>query len=97
MVRYVRMHFRPEEIANFLLVFAQYQDRIRAVSGCQYLALQHDLTDEGCWMTHSRWASEEDLEAYRRSDLFREVWGKTKVLFSKSPEAYSVKNHIELP
>lgn len=97
MTRYVRMYFRPEEVSVFLDVFAQYQAQIRSVPGCQYVALQQDLSDPCCWMTHSQWASAEDLEAYRTSDLFREVWGKAKTLFSRSPEAYSVENRVELP
>jgi hypothetical protein len=30
------------------------------------------------------------LETYRHSELFKEVWSKTKPLFNAKPEAWSV-------
>ena len=36
------------------------------------------------------WESEEDLENYRKSELFTEVWDFTKQLFNDKPEAWSV-------
>lgn len=96
MIRYVRMSFRSEEIPTFLAVFSQYHDQIRAVPGCQYLALQQDIDSPNIWMTHSVWESPEDLEDYRKSALFQEVWGKTKCLFSNPPVAFSVENRIVL-
>lgn len=96
MIRYVRMRFRPEEVPHFLQVFEHYQEQIRAVPGCLYLALQQDLDEPNCWMTHSHWESPAHLESYRNSALFREVWAQTKVLFEKPAQAFSVENRIVL-
>ncbi|MFN4084463.1 MAG: putative quinol monooxygenase [Spirosomataceae bacterium] len=96
MIRYVRMSFKPSEVSNFLSVFSQYKDQIRAVSGCQYVALQQDLDHPHIWMTHSVWDSPGHLEAYRKSALFQEVWGKTKPLFLEPAVAFSVENYLEL-
>ena len=32
-----------------------------------------------------------DLNNYRNSELFKDVWSKTKILFNKKPEAWSTK------
>jgi len=41
-------------------------------------------------MTHSHWESAEALENYRKSDLFKSVWSKTKIHFADKPEAFSM-------
>ncbi len=46
--------------------------------------------------TYSYWESEAHLNTYRHSDLFRETWAKTKVLFADKPEAWSIEVSDEL-
>jgi heme-degrading monooxygenase HmoA len=41
--------------------------------------------------TVSIWESEDDLNAYRNSELFENTWAKTKVLFNDKPEAWSLE------
>ena len=41
--------------------------------------------------TYSNWNSLEDLETYRKSELFRTTWDKVKPLFSSSPMAFSME------
>jgi heme-degrading monooxygenase HmoA len=48
-------------------------------------------------MTYSIWDSEEVLEQYRDSELFKSVWTFTKTLFSDKPTAFSAKKIEELP
>jgi heme-degrading monooxygenase HmoA len=37
----------------------------------------------------SFWETEEALELYRSSELFRSTWAKTKLLFDEKPQANS--------
>ena len=38
----------------------------------------------------------DDLNNYRNSELFKDVWSKTKILFNKKPEAWSTKKINEV-
>lgn len=88
--RIVKMKFRSEEIPVFLGNFEQVKEKIRNFPGCLFLELYQDKNDETIFFTYSRWNKEEDLENYRTSSLFKEVWSETKPLFSERAQAWSV-------
>ena len=94
--RIVKMTFRPEEIGNFLEVFHQSSAHIRAFPGCLHLELWRGKRQENVLFTFSKWESEEALENYRHSDLFRTTWAKTKPLFAEKAAAWSVDTLAEL-
>lgn len=89
-IRIVRMTFRPEAVAEFLQVFRASEDRIRQQPGCRHMELWQDAEQPHVFGTYSHWDSAADLDAYRRSALFGEVWPVTKKLFAAPPVAYSV-------
>lgn len=89
-VRIVKMGFYKQNIDIFLSIFNESKADIRTFEGCQFLELYRDKTNPTTFFTYSYWESEEALEAYRKSELFRNVWTKTKSLFSTSPKAWSV-------
>lgn len=41
--------------------------------------------------TLSHWESEENLEQYRQSELFKSTWAKTKVLFREKAQAWTLE------
>jgi quinol monooxygenase YgiN len=84
------MGFDEAHIGTFLMYFNENKTKIRSFEGCQFLELYQDKTDLTIFFTYSHWESEAHLEAYRHSDLFKSVWTKTKPLFNKPPEAWSV-------
>lgn len=90
------MQFQEGTVPQFLAVFHQSCAQIRHFPGCSHLRLlQHD-TAPTTFFTYSHWATAEDLENYRHSDLFKGVWAKTKVLFAAPAEAWStIEKHIE--
>ena len=88
--RLVKMTFRKEAIENFKKIFAEKQAFIAAFSGCEKVNLFQDKNDERVFFTISVWQSENDLENYRHSELFRETWASTKILFDAKPEAWSL-------
>lgn len=90
-VRIVKMTFKPEKAADFLEVFNASKQYILAMEGCLSLELLNDISSSNVFFTYSRWKSEDDLNNYRNSELFVNVWGKTKMLFEKKAEAWSLK------
>ena len=89
-VRIVKMSFLEDHIDAFLKNFEENKHKIRNVKGCNLLELYQDKTHSNIFFTYSYWDSENDLEHYRQSDLFKTVWGNTKPLFNAKPEAWSV-------
>ncbi len=97
LIRIVKMSFHEAEIPLFLAEFDHYKTAIRNVNGCQFLELYRDIEIPTTFFTYSYWDSENDLNIYRNSALFKEVWGKTKILFIQKPQAWSVEKLISLP
>jgi len=97
LIRIVKMSFYPEKITEFLDVFHQNKKQIRNFNGNIFLELYQDKDNKSVFFTYSIWKSENDLENYRKSELFREVWANTKVLFNGKPQAWSVNKIETLP
>lgn len=89
LIRIVRMTFKPEALADFLENFNANKKSIRNSPGCHHLELWQDENDKNIFLTHSHWESEEKLNQYRDSELFKSVWRFTKALFSEKPQAFS--------
>ena len=85
------MTFKPENISSFERIFKTSSHRIRSFHGCSHVALLQDKGNPCIFFTYSLWDSADDLEAYRKSDFFREVWGQTRELFAERPQAWSLK------
>lgn len=88
-VRLVHMTFKPENVEVFLTVFKKYQSQISASEGCLKLSLIQDKKHPNLISTLSYWKDDKNLENYRKSRLFGEVWPLTKKLFSDTPKAIS--------
>jgi heme-degrading monooxygenase HmoA len=91
MLRIVKMTFKPDAIEDFTQIFEASKPLIEDFPGCQGVDLMQDINDRHIIMTHSTWDGPEALEAYRTSDLFRNTWAKTKVLFADKPLAWSLR------
>ena len=89
LIRIVRMTFQKEKVSEFLKLFTQSKHLIRNFAGCNRLELHIDCEKENIFSTYSVWEDEESLNNYRNSDLFKDVWGQTKLLFDKHPVAIS--------
>lgn len=90
--RIVKMTFRPKATQAFLdEVFEPSKSHIRAFPGCRHMELlRHtELPDVLC--TFSLWDSEDALNVYRHSELFKDTWAKTKALFAEKAEAWSME------
>lgn len=89
-VRIVKLSFQPEKIKEFLTNFDEKKEDIRNSQGCCFLELYRDKTNPNIFFTYSYWEHEQDLENYRNSDLFKDIWTKIKILFNAKPLAWSV-------
>lgn len=89
LVRIVRMTFRPEAVAPFLDHFDAAAPKIRSFPGCKHLELWRDADAPAVCTTYSHWTSDDALEVYRQSDLFRTTWAEVKPLFADRPRAHS--------
>jgi autoinducer 2-degrading protein len=89
-IRIVKMSFAEENIPAFLENFELIKEKIRNAPGNRLLELYQDKNDKCIFFTYSYWETEEDLENYRKSELFNTVWAFTKKLFNDKPEAWSV-------
>lgn len=90
------MNFKSDKIEEFLDIFDRHKTKIRGFEGCDFLELYQDKKDKNIFFTYSYWQTEDDLENYRKSNLFKKVWSKTKILFSEKPEVWSVDKIVSL-
>ncbi len=88
--RIVKMTFRTDQTENFVKIFDESKILIRNYEGCTHLELWKNEHISNVFYTYSIWKNEECLNHYRNSTLFRNVWAKTKVLFSEKAEATSL-------
>ena len=95
-VRIVKMSFKPDKIDEFLSNFKDSKSKIRNFKGCSLLELYRDKTDSNIFFTYSYWDTEQDLNNYRNSILFKSVWAQTKILFNENPVAWSVDKIVSL-
>jgi quinol monooxygenase YgiN len=93
-VRIVQMTFEPTHIDAFLQLFDERKVRIRHFEGCTHLELWQDAHAANIFFTYSMWQSEEHLNHYRFSELFKDTWARTKALFADKPQAWSVNRKI---
>ena len=96
LVRIVQMEFQEDKIALFLANFNSVKEKIRNSKGCRLLELYRDKEQKQLFFTYSYWETKADLENYRASEVFRDVWAKTKPLFSAKPKAWSVEKIHQL-
>ncbi|NMH26879.1 putative quinol monooxygenase [Flavobacterium silvaticum] len=97
LIRIVKLSFAEENIPAFLENFELMKQRIRNAHGNRFLELYRDRDNPEIFFTYSFWETEEDLENYRKSELFYDVWSFTKKLFNAKPEAWSVDKLTSLP
>ena len=95
-VRIVKMSFHIKHIAEFLAMFEEKKEFIRASEGCKLLELYQDKNKPEIFFTYSYWEKEQNLENYRNSALFKNVWKQTKTYFNDKPQAWSVDKKVSL-
>lgn len=90
LIRLVRMTLAPDRVDDFLSLFDATSPSIRAFPGCSHLELWRDDRFPNIVTTYSIWTDDAALDHYRRSDLFRSTWSRTKPMFAAAPVATSM-------
>lgn len=90
------MTFADEKIDDFQDRFHSIKEKIISFEGCQLLELYLDKVNPNIFFTYSYWDSEEDLDRYRKSSFFKEVWSNTRKMFTEKAEAWSVDKIVSL-
>lgn len=93
-VRIVKMSFAEENVKTFLELFEQRKQLIRGFDGCLHLELWQQSGVLNVFFTYSKWESEQHLDHYRYSELFKDTWARTKALFAGKAEAWSVEQKL---
>lgn len=84
------MSFKTESVQKFEQIFEKTANLIQSFEGCYEVKLMHDISNVNVYFTISRWQSEEHLNIYRASSLFKSTWADVKPLFSEKAQAWSL-------
>ncbi|MFN8699265.1 MAG: putative quinol monooxygenase [Flavobacteriales bacterium] len=87
--RIVKMTFQEDQCDAFLALFNEYKLKIRTFPGCASLKLLRAHHPANVFFTYSTWEDPSNLEDYRKSTVFSEVWPRTKELFAAPAEAWT--------
>ena len=85
------MEFEADKVEAFKSIFQENQSKIAAQKGCYSVQLLQDIHESNIFFTYSIWDSESSLNKYRESNTFKDIWSKTKPLFSSKAKAWSVE------
>ena len=88
--RLVKLSLQADKAGDFEALFYQTQSLIEDFEGCHKTNL-FKISGNACqYFTISYWNTEQDLENYRASALFKDVWSQVKPLFSEKAEAWTL-------
>ena len=90
--RIVKMEFREEEVENFKKLIQPFQDEIKKFEGCQSVTIMNDKNVPTRFFSYSTWLTEDHLDAYRNSELFKTTWAKAKSMFATNAQAWTVED-----
>ncbi len=88
--RIVKLTILPGKEDTFKAIFNESKFKISSFEGCSKLELLQDINNPNVFFTYSIWNDLEQLNKYRSSDLFINIWSKLKLIFGDRPEAWSL-------
>ena len=93
--RVVKLHFREENLQDFLTFFDGISSIVNNFPGCRGMKLYQDVHKPSIVFTYSHWDSEQDLENYRLSNEFSTIWPSIKIWFAAKPEAWTIQAYFD--
>ncbi|MEP7171251.1 MAG: antibiotic biosynthesis monooxygenase [Bacteroidota bacterium] len=90
LIRIVKLPVEFSKMEEFLNYFNLSKEKIKNFEGCSHLKLLSDLKQKNILYTYSIWESEDHLEKYLQSELFKTTWKHVRPLFFEKPEAWSL-------
>lgn len=92
--RIVKLQFKEENVSDFLSYFDTISHIVNEFPGCIGMKLYQETGNPSTIFTYSHWESEQDLENYRLSEAFNQIWPSIKVWFGGKPEAWTVNAYF---
>jgi len=92
--RIVKLNIESSAVDEFMSVLGQVRHRIEQFEGCRSLELLSDKKDRTVFFSYSIWESEDHLDKYRNSEVFREIWNAIKKYVTSKPNAWTVENTL---
>lgn len=87
-LRLVGLPVHPDRVEELERAFAGARPRIAALPGCHRVTLLRTGDDDKPdFLTLSVWTGREDLEDYRRSELFKDIWPAIRQTLREKPWA----------
>lgn len=93
--RIVKLTLQPDKTGEFLTIFNDSKSFILNSEGCNFVQVLKDAQQPHIFFTYSIWDSEEHLNNYRQSEVFENIWKRTKTLFAAKAEAWSLVSPFE--
>ena len=90
--RIVKLTIDPSKKEEFISIFKNNNHHIKACEGCIGVELLQDEKYNNIFFTYSHWEKEENLNSYRKSEIFGVIWKATKATFCALPEAWTTKS-----
>ncbi len=85
------MTFQADKCDEFQDFVTTIVDTIASFKGCHKVEILRDVNQRNIFFSYSLWDSEDDLNNYRHSEKFKEIWTKTKQMFSEKTIAWSTE------
>ncbi len=89
--RIVKLELQADKIDDFQAIFAESKMKILAREGCFHVELLRSMSPDNVFFTFSLWETEDALNAYRHSEMFKDVWPRTKACLANPAEAWSTQ------
>lgn len=86
------MEINDHDVDKFKSMIQSIQDKIKAFDGCYSVNILCDKNQKNRFFSYSTWESEEDLNNYRKSEFFTEIWSDVKKMFIKDAQAWTVED-----
>jgi heme-degrading monooxygenase HmoA len=90
--RIVKLSIQNDKKEDFIDLFEKNKKLISSFNGCKSVELIQDINQNNIFFTYSIWENKNALNNYRKSQLFKGIWSKTKTFFCDKPEAWSLQN-----
>ena len=88
------MTFVQDNLQKFFAIYKEVEPAIRSFDGCRHAEVMPHIKNDGVIFTYSLWETEEHLERYRKSELFKSTWARVKPLFASKAEAWTLNQHV---
>jgi|SRR5690554_411182 len=96
-IRIVELNIQRDELVKAGSLLEEVSSKVRSMNGCSHLHILEDMHQAGHITTYSHWESEQHLNDYRKSVIFRNFWGAIKPLFASPARAWSSESLHLLP